>query len=94
MNVTAPKPISPEARPNVWRRTWDSVSIIFRSRIAVIGLAMSQIRTRYAIMVGVLTVLLSALTVWRKGYFRMQGLCSPVVEKGLHASNSTQDSSD
>ena len=49
---------------------------------------------RYAIMVGVLTVLLSALTVWRKGYFRMQGLCSPVVEKGLHASNSTQDTSD
>lgn len=38
MTVTAPKPSVPEARPNIWRRTWDSVSIIFRSRIAVIGL--------------------------------------------------------
>jgi peptide/nickel transport system permease protein len=38
MTVTALKPSAPETRPNAWRRTWDSVSIIFRSRIAVIGL--------------------------------------------------------
>jgi len=49
---------------------------------AVIGLAMSQIRTRYAIPVGALTVLISALAVWRKGCFRMHSLCGPVVEKG------------
>ena len=39
MTVTATTSGAPEARPNIWRRTWDSVSIIFRSRIAVIGLA-------------------------------------------------------
>lgn len=50
---------------------------------AMIGLAMSQIRTRYAITVGVLTVLLSALVVWRKGYFRMPSHCGPVVDKGF-----------
>ena len=41
---------------------------------ALIGVAMSQIRTRYAAGVYVLVSATSALTVWRKGYFRMEGL--------------------
>jgi UDP-GlcNAc:undecaprenyl-phosphate GlcNAc-1-phosphate transferase len=41
---------------------------------ALIGLAMSQIRTRYAAGVYVLTVIVSAAIVWKKGYLRMQGL--------------------
>jgi len=41
---------------------------------AVIGLAMSQIRTRYAAVVYVLVFVVSALAVWRKGYIRMHGL--------------------
>ncbi|MEN6575710.1 MAG: MraY family glycosyltransferase [Phycisphaerales bacterium] len=48
---------------------------------ALIGLAMSQVRTRYAITVGVVTVALSALLVWRKGYFRMRGLRGAIPEK-------------
>jgi UDP-GlcNAc:undecaprenyl-phosphate GlcNAc-1-phosphate transferase len=41
---------------------------------AVIGLVMSQIRTRYAALVYVLVFLVSGLMVWKKGYLKMQGL--------------------
>ncbi len=41
---------------------------------AVIGLAMSQIRTRYAAVVYVLVFAVSGVAVWRKGYLHMQGL--------------------
>ena len=41
---------------------------------ALIGLTMSQLRTRYAVVVGLLTAAVSALAVRRKGYLRMQGL--------------------
>jgi hypothetical protein len=37
---------------------------------ALIGVAMSQIRTRYAAAVYLLVVTASALVVWRKGYHR------------------------
>jgi UDP-GlcNAc:undecaprenyl-phosphate/decaprenyl-phosphate GlcNAc-1-phosphate transferase len=47
---------------------------------ALIGLTMSQIRTRYAAVVCLLVIVLSALTVWRKGYLRMQGLRGAVPE--------------
>ena len=41
---------------------------------AVIGLAMSQIRTRYAAVVHVFVFVISGLVVWRKGYLKMEGL--------------------
>jgi UDP-GlcNAc:undecaprenyl-phosphate GlcNAc-1-phosphate transferase len=41
---------------------------------AMIGLAMSQIRTRYAAGVYVLVFIISALIVWKKGYLKMEGL--------------------
>jgi len=41
---------------------------------ALVGLAMSQIRTRYAAVVYLLVVIVSAAIVWRKGYLRMEGL--------------------
>jgi UDP-GlcNAc:undecaprenyl-phosphate GlcNAc-1-phosphate transferase len=41
---------------------------------ALIGLAMSQIRTRYAAIVYILVFIISALIVCRKGYLRMHGL--------------------
>ena len=41
---------------------------------ALIGLAMSQIRTRYAAAVYVLVFATSAVVVWRKGYLKMHGL--------------------
>ncbi len=49
---------------------------------ALIGLVMSQIRTRYAAVVYVLVVTISALVVWRKGYLRMHGLRGAVPEEG------------
>ena len=48
---------------------------------AAIGLAMSQIRTRYAAVVYILVFLVSALAVWRKGYLRMEGLRGVVPRK-------------
>jgi len=48
---------------------------------AVIGLAMSQIRTRYAAVVYVVVFLASVLIVWRKGYLRMEGLRGAVHTK-------------
>jgi UDP-GlcNAc:undecaprenyl-phosphate GlcNAc-1-phosphate transferase len=48
---------------------------------ALIGLVMSQIRTRYAAVVYVLVVTLSALVVWRKGYLKMHGLHGAVPGK-------------
>ncbi|MEN6423758.1 MAG: MraY family glycosyltransferase [Phycisphaerales bacterium] len=51
---------------------------------ALIGLAMSQIRTRYAIAVGILTAFISGLLVWQKGYLKMQGLRGFVTEKKPH----------
>ncbi|MHC4123716.1 MAG: glycosyltransferase family 4 protein [Planctomycetota bacterium] len=41
---------------------------------AIIGLVMSQIRTRYAAVVYVVVFLISALVVWKKGYLKMEGL--------------------
>ncbi len=47
---------------------------------ALVGLAMSQIRTRYAAVVYLLVVTVSALVVWRKGYLKMHGLRGAVPE--------------
>jgi UDP-GlcNAc:undecaprenyl-phosphate GlcNAc-1-phosphate transferase len=41
---------------------------------AVIGLVMSQIRTRYAAVVHVFVFVISGLVVWKKGYLKMEGL--------------------
>jgi len=49
---------------------------------ALIGLVMSQIRTRYAAVVYVFVVTISALLVWQKGYLRMHGLRGVVPAKG------------
>jgi len=44
------------------------------STYAVIGLVMSQIRTRYAAAVHLFVFAVSALVVWKKGYLKMEGL--------------------
>jgi len=41
---------------------------------AVIGLLMSQIRTRYAAVVYVFVFVVSGFVVWKKGYLKMEGL--------------------
>jgi len=41
---------------------------------ALVGLAMSQIRTRYALLVYIVLFVISAIVVWKKGYLKMVGL--------------------
>ena len=41
---------------------------------AIIGLVMSQIRTRYAAIVYIFVFLISGIVVWRKGYLKMEGI--------------------
>ena len=41
---------------------------------ALIGLTMSQIRTRYALVVYVLVSVISVIVVWKKGFLKMEGL--------------------
>lgn len=41
---------------------------------AVIGLVMSQIRTRYALAVYIVVFVVSGIVVWKKGYLKMEGL--------------------
>jgi len=41
---------------------------------AVVGVMMSQIRTRYAAVVYVLVFVVSGLVVWKKDYLKMEGL--------------------
>jgi len=50
------------------------VCYILAAVYAGIGLAMSQIRTRYAAVVDVLVFLVSAILIWKKGFLKMKGL--------------------
>ena len=48
---------------------------------ALIGLVMSQIRTRYAAVVHLFVFAVSGLVVWKKGYLKMEGLRGAVHKK-------------
>jgi len=48
---------------------------------AIIGLVMSQIRTRYAAVVYVFVFVISGLVVWKKGYLKMEGLRGAIHKK-------------
>lgn len=58
-----------------------TISYILAGLYAIIGLMMSQIRTRYAAVVYVLVFVVSALVVWRKGYLKMEGLRGAIHKK-------------
>ena len=51
-----------------------AICYLLAALYAAIGLAMSQIRTRYAAVVHVFVFVISALVVWKKGYLKMEGL--------------------
>ncbi len=40
---------------------------------AFIGLTMSQIRTRYALVVYLIVIIVSAIVIWKKGFLKMEG---------------------
>lgn len=49
---------------------------------AFIGLAMSQVRTWYALIVYALTITLSALVIWKKGFLKMEGHRGTIKKNG------------
>jgi len=51
-----------------------AISYLLAGVYAVIGVMMSQIRTRYAAVVYIIVFAVSGLVVWRKGYLKMEGL--------------------
>ncbi len=51
-----------------------TICYVLAGAYALIGVAMSQIRTRYAAVVYVIVFAVSAIIVWKKGYLRMEGL--------------------
>jgi UDP-GlcNAc:undecaprenyl-phosphate GlcNAc-1-phosphate transferase len=58
-----------------------AICYMLASIYAMIGLLMSQIRTRYAAIVHFFVLLVSALIVWKKGYLKMEGLRGAVHKK-------------
>lgn len=50
------------------------VCYILAGVYAFIGLAMSQIKTRYAVVAYLAVIIVSALVVWKKGFLKMEGL--------------------
>jgi UDP-GlcNAc:undecaprenyl-phosphate GlcNAc-1-phosphate transferase len=54
---------------------------LLASVYALIGVAMSQIRTRYAVFVYIIVILISALTIWSKGFLKMEGLRGSISKK-------------
>jgi len=58
-----------------------TICYVLAGAYAVIGLAMSQIRTRYATVVYVFVFVVSALVVWKKGYLKMEGLRGAIRKK-------------
>ncbi len=48
---------------------------------AMIGIAMSQIRTRYAVIIYVTVLIISAMIIWKKGFLKMEGLRGAVREE-------------
>ncbi len=57
------------------------ISYLLTAVYALIGLIMSQIRTRYAGVVYILVFAFSGLIVWKKGFLKMEGLRG-AVRKG------------
>jgi UDP-GlcNAc:undecaprenyl-phosphate GlcNAc-1-phosphate transferase len=51
-----------------------AICYVLTAVYAIIGVTMSQIRTRYAAVVYVFVFVVSGIIVWRKGYLKMEGL--------------------
>jgi len=51
-----------------------AISYALAGMYALIGLIMSQIRTRYALIVYIVVFVISAVVVWKNGFLKMEGL--------------------
>ena len=58
-----------------------TICYVLAGSYAVIGLVMSQIRTRYAAVVHIFVFVVSGLIVWKKGYLKMEGLRGAIRKK-------------
>lgn len=58
-----------------------AICYVLAGLYAVIGLAMSQIRTWYAAGVYVIVFVVSGFVVWKKGYLKMEGLRGAIPRK-------------
>jgi UDP-GlcNAc:undecaprenyl-phosphate GlcNAc-1-phosphate transferase len=58
-----------------------AICYVLAAIYALIGLAMSQIRTRYALIVYVIVFTVSGIVVWKKGYLKMEGLRGAIRKK-------------
>ena len=54
---------------------------------AIIGLAMSQIRTRYAVIVNLCVFAVSGFVIWKKGYLKMEGIRGAVPRDDQSSKN-------
>lgn len=48
---------------------------------AITGLTMSQIRTRYALIVYLIVCIVSGVVIWKKGFLKMEGLRGAMKKK-------------
>jgi UDP-GlcNAc:undecaprenyl-phosphate GlcNAc-1-phosphate transferase len=58
-----------------------AICYVLAAMYALIGLAMSQIRTRHAAIVHISVFAASALVIWKKGYLKMEGIRGAVPKK-------------
>ena len=58
-----------------------AICYVLASIYAVVGLAMSQIRTRYAAVVYIFVSAVSVFVVWKKGYLKMEGIRGAIHKK-------------
>jgi len=58
-----------------------AICYVLAAVYALIGLAMSQIRTRYALVVYVIVFIVSGIIVWKKGYLKMEGLRGAICKE-------------
>lgn len=69
-----------------------AISYLLAGVYAVIGILMSQIRTRYAFFVCVAVVVISGLIIWKKGFLKMEGVRGAIKkETDPNIENTEQD---
>jgi len=59
-----------------------AICYLLAAGYAIVGLVMSQIRTRYAAVVYILVFAISALVIWKRGYLKMEGLRGAIHKEG------------
>lgn len=63
-----------------------AICYVLAGMYALIGLTMSQIRTRYALVVYIIVILGSAIVIWKKGFLKMHGHRG-AIQKNEHQDN-------